>query len=304
MNMSEQEQETSQLPLIHNAGDFVIQAGFVLGPRQIDDFELVYFPDGTQTEYEIGGSLFVLNEPCFIFTRPGDWHTYRFAPEKNVRHLFVHFDYASLRNADERFVALLREGHMFLAKRHMLVTGLMEKILWIANHQPAYWRRRLAVLISASLEELSSFSSQVAEGEAIPLPIPVQHAITYMEEHLTDPVKIEEIAAISGWSHEYFTRMFVATTGMSPKRMLLELRFRRAEILMMRGTGTVKQIAYSVGFGDEHHFSKMYKKVRGITASDYIKRCQDPLFRHTVSVLDPYTPYPLNRNILVNSLVK
>lgn len=301
-NMSEQ--EPSHWPSINNVGDFVIQAGFVLGPRQIDDFELVYFPDGTQTEYEIGERLFVLNEPCFIFTRPGDWHTYRFAPEKNVRHLFVHFDYASLREADERFEALLQEGHMFLARRHMLVTSLIEKMLWIANHQPAHWPRRLAVLVAAALEELSSFSAQVAEGETISLPVPIQHAITYMEEHLTDSVKIEEIASISGWSHEYFTRMFVAATGISPKRMLLELRFRRAELLMMGGFGTVKQIAYSVGFRDEHHFSKMYKKVRGITASDYIKRCQDPLFRHTVSVLDPYTPYPLNRNILVNSLVK
>ncbi|WP_211748152.1 AraC family transcriptional regulator [Paenibacillus sp. Marseille-Q4541] len=298
------EQESNHWPYVHNAGDFVIQAGFVLGPRQIDDFELVYFPDGTQTEYEIDGCLFVLNEPCFIFTRPGNWHTYRFAPEKNVRHLFVHFDYHSLREEDERYGTLLRDGHMFPARRHLLVTGLMEKILWIANHQPAHWRRRLAVLVSASLEELSSFSPQVTEGEAFSLPVPIQHAIAYMEEHMTGPVKIEEIAAISGWSHEYFTRMFVSSTGISPKRMLLELRLRRAEQLMMSASGTVKQIAYSVGFGDEHHFSKMYKKLRGITASEYIKRCQDPLFRHTVSVLEPYTPYPMNRNILVNSLVK
>lgn len=159
-------------------------------------------------------------------------------------------------------------------------------------------------MVSASLEELSSFSAQVAEGETISLPVPIQHAIAYMEEHLTDPVKIEEVASKSGWSNEYFTRMFVAATGISPKRMLLELRFRRAELLMMKGSSTVKQISYSVGFRDEHHFSKMYKKVRGITASDYIKRCQDPLFRHTVSVVDPYTSYPLNRNILVNALVK
>ncbi|MGE7826713.1 AraC family ligand binding domain-containing protein [Paenibacillus sp. NPDC093718] len=88
-------------PVVHNVGDIIIQAGFVLGPRTIDDYELVYFPDGSGTVYEIGGQAFLLDEPCFIFTRPGEQHSYRFAAEKNVRHMFVHFDYAALRDENE-----------------------------------------------------------------------------------------------------------------------------------------------------------------------------------------------------------
>ena len=40
-----------------------------------------------------------------------------------------------------------------------------------------------------------------------------------MEEHLGEPITIEEIAARSGWSHEHFTRVFVVSLGMTPKRM-------------------------------------------------------------------------------------
>ncbi|MBX4148364.1 AraC family transcriptional regulator [Paenibacillus lautus] len=286
-------------PVVHNVGDIIIQAGFILGPRTINDYELVYFPDGSGTVYEIGGQAFLLDEPCFIFTRPGEQHSYRFCSEKNVRHMFVHFDYAALQEENERFEPLFSQGNRFLSNQHTLVAGMMQKMLWIANHQSSYWRRRLAVLVAASLEELSSHSGYTDEGSVLSLPVPIQRALEFMEEHLAEPITIEEIAARSGWSHEHFTRVFVVSLGMTPKRMLLERRLRRAEFLMMRGAGSVKQIAFSVGFGDEHHFSKMYKRIRGITASDYLKRCNDPLFRHTADLLDSHTPYPVNRYILV-----
>jgi AraC family transcriptional regulator len=125
-----------------------------------------------------------------------------------------------------------------------------------------------------------------------------------MEEHLSDPITIESIAQQSGWSHEHFTRIFVSSIGMSPKRALLERRLLLAEQHLMNGQWTVKQIAYRVGFRDEHHFSKMYKRIRGITATAYIERCEDSLFRHATALFDPGTPYPINRHILVNEYIK
>jgi AraC family transcriptional regulator len=292
------------LPFLHNAGDVVVQSGYVLGPRTIIDYELVYFPEGTNTVYKLGNQQFILDEPCFIFTCPDTIHTYRFAEDKNVRHMFVHFDYAALQNAEIRFQLLLQEGNVFPAKHHPLLPGLMKKILWIANNQPPYWKRRMAVLIAALLEELSSASVHSSEEDSPPLPIQIIRAIEYMEEHLADPITIEEIARCSGWSHEHFTRVFVTLVGTTPKRMLLERRLIFAEEMMMKGAGTVKQISFWVGFRDEHHFSKMYKRMRGMNPSDYIQRCKDPLFRHTAAILDPHTSYPINRHILINPYIK
>ncbi|QGQ98741.1 AraC family transcriptional regulator [Paenibacillus psychroresistens] len=292
------------LPFLHNAGDIVIQSGFVLGPRIIRDYELVYFPEGTHSIYKLGNLPFILDEPCFIFTRPDTIHTYHFAADKIVRHMFVHFDYAALRNAEPRFQLLLQDGNHFPALHQPLLPGIMKKILWIANHQPPYWKRRMAVLLAALLEELSSVSGHTPEETAPDLPIPIIRAIEYMEEHLSSPITIEEIAQRSGWSHEHFTRVFVASVGITPKRMLLERRLIRAEGMMMKGEITVKQIAFWVGFRDEHHFSKMYKRIRGMNPSDYIKRCKDTLFRHTAMISDPQTPYPVNRHILINTYIK
>ncbi|MCD9020766.1 AraC family transcriptional regulator [Cohnella silvisoli] len=291
-------------PLVHSVGDVWAQAGSVLGTRTIHDYELVYFPEGTATLYELEGVPIELDKPCFVFTRPDEAHRYLFDPARKVRHLFIHFDYDNLRNADIRFNTLLKECNKLLVSNNSLLPGLIKQMLRIANFQLPYWKRRLSVLMSAALEELCASADNALEELANPLPIPIARAIAYMEEHLEEPISIDSIAQQSGWSHEHFTRTFVASVGMTPKRALLERRILRAEQLMMSGQWTVKQIAYRVGFGDEHHFSKMYKRIRGITATAYIERCENSLFRHTTAKIDPEAPYPVNRYILVNEYME
>lgn len=291
---------TPDWPVIHSIGDVLVQGGYLLGPRTIDDFELVYFPDPTQTIYELEGVPLTLDEPCFILTRPGASHLYRFDPDSNVRHMFVHFDYAPLLGDAADFAALRGMSGKMPAAHNPLVAGLMRQILRTANFPSSQWKRHVTALLAAALEELRTYAEAFPRSIAQPPPIQIRRAIEYMDERLREPITIEEIARQSGWTHSHFTRVFVASLGVTPKRALLERRLLRAEGFMLRGEGTVKQIAHWVGFDDEHHFSKIYKRIRGYTASEYIERCRDPLFCHTASVLDPDTPYPINCHYLVN----
>src|SRR3569832_659823 len=81
------------LPNIHIARDMLMKAGTGLKPRRIRDYELLYFPNGTGSVYMVEGRTYSLNEPCFIITRPGEWHEYRYDSAQQSRHLFVHFGY-------------------------------------------------------------------------------------------------------------------------------------------------------------------------------------------------------------------
>ncbi len=291
-------------PFVHSVGDVWAAAGAILGERSLSDYELVYFPEGSSTVYETDGKSYKLDKPIFVFTRPGERHRYRFDPDRNVRHLFVHFDYGELRHGDARFDSLLAGSSCLPVSGNSLLPALLGQMVRIADFQLAYWKRRLSVLLSSALEELCASADNALEELARPLPLPISQALTYMEEHLEEPITIESIARQSGWSHEHFTRMFVASVGLSPKRALLERRLRRAELLMLSGRWTVKQIAYRVGFRDEHHFSKMYKRLRGITASAYIERCENSLARHALPAPDTVASVSANRHVLVNEQIK
>ncbi|XID92684.1 hypothetical protein ACF3MZ_30240 [Paenibacillaceae bacterium WGS1546] len=179
--------------------------------KELERLRARLFSGGSSTVYETDGKSYKLDKPIFVFTRPGERHRYRFDPDRNVRHLFVHFDYGELRHGDARFDSLLAGSSCLPVSGNSLLPALLGQMVRIADFQLAYWKRRLSVLLSSALEEL-----------ARPLPLPISQALTYMEEHLEEPITIESIARQSGWSHEHFTRMFVTSVGLSPKRALLE----------------------------------------------------------------------------------
>jgi len=290
-------------PYVHMLGDVSVGVGgFVLGPRTIEDYELVYFPEGTDTIYLVEGMPEVrLDEPCFLLTPPGVSHQYRFDPARKVRHLFAHFDHGPLRRGEPRFQGLLRSGGRHRVPDGGLAADLMGQMLRRAGGPSPTWKEHVSVLLAAALEELIAQENRPVSEEASPLPAPVVQALAYMDRHLNEQVTVEELARLSGWSHEHFTRMFVSSIGMPPKRALLERRLRRAEELMLQGAGTVKQIAFAVGFRDEHHFSKTYKRMRGITATAYMERCRDPLLRHAAAGSDAAPSS--NRIVVVNDRI-
>lgn len=290
-------------PDINWVGDVMSPPGLILGERSIPDYELVYFPVGTDSVYERGSITERLDKPCMVLTRPGVPHLYRFDPQRGVRHLFVHFEYGPLQRREERFIPLLDGNDVLPLDGEALLPGMMRQLLVLAHLKPVNWPMRVKGLLVALLEEMVALADPAAVGIET-LPAFVARALAYMDERLAEPLTIREIAAQSGWSHEHFSRVFLKHVGMSPKRALLERRMALAEKLMADGELTVKQIAYRVGFGDEHHFSKMYKQVRGINASVFMKRCEDPLFRHLETTRDPNTPYPLNQPVIMKEPIK
>ncbi|MBM7567179.1 AraC family transcriptional regulator [Paenibacillus sacheonensis] len=296
----------SEWPYIHLAGDLLVRAGLTLGPRAITDYELVYFQGGSDTVYETRGRAYTLDRPGFVFTRPGERHRYRFDPVKHVRHAFVHFDWASFEEPDGPMAPLLRADWLPIGADRF-GEAAMKRLLAVANEQGPRWEARMAALLAALLEELCHAAAGPAADarEAGMLPLPIVRALAYMDDHLGEGVTVEAIARRSGWSHAHFTRVFAACVGMSPKRALMERRVARAEQLMLEGRLAIKEIAYELGFADVHHFSRAYKAARGYTATAYIAKCQDPLFRNTASAAaDPDTPYPLNRYVIVNEEIK
>lgn len=64
-------------------------------------------------------------------------------------------------------------------------------------------------------------------------------------------------------------------TGLAPIEFIRELRIKRAAQLLKTGDYNVSQITYMVGMSDSRYFSKCFKKVYGVTPSEYKKSLQE-----------------------------
>ncbi|RCW68549.1 helix-turn-helix transcriptional regulator [Pseudorhodoferax soli] len=86
----------------------------------------------------------------------------------------------------------------------------------------------------------------------------------YVDCNLSLDISVACIAELVNMSPSHFSRVFKATTGMSPYRYLQDLRVRRS-IELMKGPMSLAQIAMNVGLGSQSHFSDVFRRMTGVS---------------------------------------
>ena len=100
----------------------------------------------------------------------------------------------------------------------------------------------------------------------------VHVAIAYMSEYVESTLPINELAAKCGYSRSHFTHVFTREMGMAPKEYFLRMKVNRACLLLKNTNESIIEIAMRMGFGEGQYFSRTFKKVMGITATQYRKQ--------------------------------
>ncbi len=70
-------------------------------------------------------------------------------------------------------------------------------------------------------------------------------------------------------------RIFIKEMGISPKQYLISYRIEKAKKLLLEGS-TVNYAAYQCGFSDLYYFSKFFKKLYGVSPTEYKKNSTPP----------------------------
>jgi AraC-like DNA-binding protein len=90
-----------------------------------------------------------------------------------------------------------------------------------------------------------------------------------LEDAVDTPPDYEKIAEDQGMTYEGFRKRFAREAGISPGRYVAQLRMQRACEMMTGRTVAVKDVARNLGFFDEFHFSRQFKKAIGMTPKDF-----------------------------------
>jgi AraC-like DNA-binding protein len=93
----------------------------------------------------------------------------------------------------------------------------------------------------------------------------LKRAIDFIEAELDRSLTLAEIAAASGLSRMHFAAQFRAATGLRPHEFLLRRRVERAQELLAGSDKPIVDIALSVGFQTQSHFTTLFKRFVGHT---------------------------------------
>jgi AraC family transcriptional regulator len=89
-------------------------------------------------------------------------------------------------------------------------------------------------------------------------------AVEYIQDQLGTALTVSGIAQVVYLSPYHFTKLFKESTGQSPYQYVVEARVKKAKELLTTGKFTISEVAHHVGFADQSHLTRHFKKVFGL----------------------------------------
>ena len=95
--------------------------------------------------------------------------------------------------------------------------------------------------------------------------------LNYIYQNYSSQIKVETLASIMGLSEGETSRTFKKLTGQSPMDYVIHYRIKVATILLKNTSKSITDIAFEVGFSSSNYFTIAFKKITGLTPSEYKK---------------------------------
>ena len=102
-------------------------------------------------------------------------------------------------------------------------------------------------------------------------------AVEYIQDQLDTDLTISGIAQSVCMSPYHFMRLFKESTGQSPYQYVIEARVRKAKELLATGKLTISEAAHHVGFVDQSHLTRHFKRVFGMPPKTFLS-CGESCF--------------------------
>jgi len=100
-------------------------------------------------------------------------------------------------------------------------------------------------------------------------PTQVSRVREYIRTNLARDIGLAEMADQLSLSPHYFSMRFKHALGVSPHHYVLRERIHEARRLLAVGRMSISEVALSLGFSDQSHFSQAFRKMTGTTPKRY-----------------------------------
>lgn len=234
-------------------------------PHWHEGFSIPVIQAGAQS-YHYRGTRCLASVSCIAAINPGEVHTGERATEHGWAYRAFYPTLAWMQNLANDIAG--RE-----VGTPWLVSGVIEDAEVAARLTQAHvLLEQQADPLAAETTLLAAFSLLLRRYAAQPNQAPALHADTprltllqaKLAEALAEPISLTELAASVGLSPFHVARLFSRSVGMPPHAWRQQLRLNRALGLLRQGMA-VSEVAATLGFADQSHFNRQFKRAFGAT---------------------------------------
>jgi AraC family transcriptional regulator, L-rhamnose operon regulatory protein RhaS len=157
------------------------------------------------------------------------------------------------------------------ANLHALLTVLRSEYEW--RFRPGFDAIRDGIM-SAMISILNRNMQHHASAESSGRQVDVGDLVTYVRTNIAVPDKltIPHLASRFNFSSSYVSNYFKRRTGESLKTFIIKTRLKLVETRLLYSNATLAEIAYELGYTDESHLCKQFRKYTGFTPAHFRKR--------------------------------
>ncbi len=129
--------------------------------------------------------------------------------------------------------------------------------------------RRMFITI---FRECSDILSSLKVGSGVTV---AYNIMTYLNNHFKENITVDDIAEAVFLNRDYISHIFKKETGYSLMSYVISLRINYAKLLLTDTDKNITDIASECGYTDFNYFSKQFKKVTGLTPSNFRKNIKN-----------------------------
>lgn len=267
-------------PLRISSGEGELSSNDLTVKRHYHNFhELVFIARG-RGQHIIDGQTFEVQKGILFLILPGQHHFFK--NRVDMKHINIAFDLEELPLPHELIQAhpgfhplfkmdpLLRQhgnqiSHISFSSSQ--VTKLLHLFEEMFRAQPNHSPKDKLLLITLFQNLLITLLDYYAtpsseEGKKL---IKLSNVMLYIEKNFKEPLTLDQLASIAEMKKSTFHRQFQAVTKTSPIHYLNELRIDYATEMLKMSEMKITDIAYNAGFNDSNYFSRLFKKMKGIS---------------------------------------
>ena len=248
---------------VYNTGYQRCEAGYPWGPGTRDHYLFHYVTQGKGTLSTPEGEVRVESGGLFLI-RPGELTAYTADPEDPWVYYWVGFNGTEA----HRLVNLTGFAHgerLLYPENGDAIREQLTRITNARGSTPAHEARMLGYLylFLGGLMSLSGGEKPTTSKQY------VDKAVRFIGRNYSRDITICDVADFVGISESHLYRVFSREFSMAPAQFLMRYRIGEAAA-MLRNTGlAIGEIAASVGFRDPLYFSRVFKRIKGVSPREY-----------------------------------
>ena len=238
-------------------------------PRGRLDFQLLYIASG-KAHFHFDNEERIVTAGHMVLYRPKEPQKYEYYGEDKTQVYWVHFTGGNVTNI-LRSYGLTDDKKVFYCGSSLDYQNLFRTMIYELQMCKENYAEMLEMYLKQIFIMLQRYFISASHTDNARVVEEIDKATAYFNEHYSEDISIDEYAENNYFSVSWFIRNFKQCTGSTPMQYILSKRIYNAEVLLQNPSYNVTEISRIVGYDNPLYFSRIFKKVKGLSPSEYRK---------------------------------